>query len=172
MDDGFDPLEGLTPRQRLGLRQLLLEVHHAPSWSWQLPVLLRQRCWLKLERISLDEPHRWLPPDAREDAPELVRFRALRAQGVPPQQAEEQCWLEFGMANCRQALQRFWERQDEPRPAWTTHHYLELVSRYRRSFESGRPCIPMLVLPRAGSVTGHELHWVSDSTPPMRHTCA
>ena len=123
-------------------------------------------------KFSLDELHRWLPPDAREDAPELVRFRALRAQGVHPQQAEEQCWLEFGMANCRQALQRFWDRQDEPRPAWTTHHYLELVSRYRRSFESGRPCIPMLVLPRAGSVTGHELHWVSDSTPPMRHTCA
>ena len=47
MDDGFDPLEGLTGRQRLACRQLLSQVK-APSWSWQLPVLLHQRCWLRL----------------------------------------------------------------------------------------------------------------------------
>ena len=136
-----------------------------------MPVLIRQRCWLRLESISLDQLHRWLPPDARGEAPELVHYRRLRANGMTEIEAEQRCWEEFGMANCRQALQRFWESQGASGTTWTTRHYLELVNRYRRSFETGRPRIPMLVLPRSGSETGHQLHWLSINTPSMRHTC-
>ena len=171
MEDGFDPLEGLTSRQRRGLHQLMHAVERSHTWSWDLPVLIRQRCWLRLDHIRLDQLHRWRPPDARADAPELVHFRQLRAQGLSELEAEQACWQEFGMGHCRQALQRFWESQDDAGQHWTTRHYLELVSRYRRSFETGQPCIPMLVLARNGSKTGHQLHWLPVGTPSMRHTC-
>lgn len=171
MEDGFDPLDGLTSRQRLGLEQLMDAVAKKRTWSWELPVLIRQRCWLRLEQIQLHQLHRWCPPDARGDAPELVRYRQLRALGHAALDAEQICWQEYGMANCRQALQRFWDSEDDAAGTWTTSHYLELVNRYRRSFEAGQPSIPMLVLPRNGSRTGHQLHWLSVNTPSMRHTC-
>ena len=171
MKDGFDPLDGLTTRQRLGLQDLLGSLEMSGTWSWNLPVLIRQRCWLRLESISLDQLHRWLPPDARGEAPELVHYRRLRVNGMTEIEAEQACWQEFGMDSCRQALQRFWDSQDESGTTWTTRHYLELVNRYRRSFETGCPRIPMLVLPRSGSETGHQLHWLSINTPLMRHTC-
>ena len=51
MKDGFDPLDGLTTRQRLGLQDLLVSVEKTGAWSWDMPVLIRQRCWLRLESI-------------------------------------------------------------------------------------------------------------------------
>ena len=55
MTDGFDPLEGLTQRQRLGLQELMAAVDQTHSWSWNMPVLIRQRCWLRLDCISLGQ---------------------------------------------------------------------------------------------------------------------
>lgn len=171
MTDGFDPLEGLTQRQRLGLQELMAAVDQTHSWSWNMPVLIRQRCWLRLDCISLGQLQRWLPPDAREEAPELVYFRKLRADGMSEVEAEQTCWQEFGMDSCQQALHRYWDSRDASTSPWTSHHFVELVTLYRRSFEVGQTRIPMLVLPRIDSVTGHQLHWLSISPPPMRHTC-
>ena len=89
MKQGFDPLDGLTSRQRLGLQDLLVSVETTGTWSWDLPVLIRQRCWLRLEYIRLDQLHRWLPPDARGEAPELVHYRRLRVHGMTEIEAEQ-----------------------------------------------------------------------------------
>ena len=72
MVDPDNPLDGLTGRQRQALQNLLSDMRSSLAWSWQLPVLIRQRCWLRLEMIPLGDLHRWLPPDGREDAPELA----------------------------------------------------------------------------------------------------
>ena len=53
MVDPANPLEGLTRRQLQGLHNLLGDVRSSLAWSWQLPVLIRQRCWLRLEMIEL-----------------------------------------------------------------------------------------------------------------------
>ena len=119
MVDPANPLEGLTRRQLQGLHNLLSDVHSSLAWSWQLPVLIRQRCWLRLEMIELGNLHRWLPPDGCEEAPELCRYRELVAQGWSPLQAQEQCWQEFGDDDCRTALQRFWASQHDRKHDWT-----------------------------------------------------
>jgi hypothetical protein len=58
---GQDPLSGLTDMQRLGLEAALQDVNAGDGWSWQRPVLLRNRCWMQLNRIQLDQLHRLLP---------------------------------------------------------------------------------------------------------------
>ena len=75
MVDAANPLEGLTRRQLQGLHNLLSDVRSSLAWSWQLPVLIRQRCWLRLEMIELGNLHRWLPPDGCE----AVSYTHLRA---------------------------------------------------------------------------------------------
>ena len=61
----LDPLDVLTARQRLGLAEIFDEVRLASGWSWQLPVLLQERSWLRLMRINLRDLTRHLPPDGR-----------------------------------------------------------------------------------------------------------
>ena len=82
MKDWFDPLDGLTTRQLLGLQDLLGSLGMSGTWSWDLPVLIRQRCWLRLESIRLNQLHLCLPPDPRGEAPELVHYRRLRVNGI------------------------------------------------------------------------------------------
>ena len=53
VDTTTQALTGLTERQQRGLIEVLDEVRRAESWSWQLPVLLRERCWLRLSRTPL-----------------------------------------------------------------------------------------------------------------------
>ena len=167
-----DPLDVLTANQRRGLSEIFQEVRLASGWSWQLPVLLQERSWLRLMRIDLRDLNRHLPPDGREDAPELSRFRALLDQGIDPLQAQQHCWAEFGMEDCHRALRRYWDEHEGWRHGWTMSRYLELVSRYRRLIDRGETTLPLLVLAQEGSAECHRLHWVTDSTPMMRHTCA
>ena len=167
-----DPLDVLTTRQRRGVSEILHEVRLATCWSWQLPVLLQERSWLRLMRIRLSDLSRHLPPDGREDAPELSHFRGLIEAGLDPLQAQQLCWSEFGMEDCHRALRHYWDGQERERHGWTLHRYLDLVSRYRQSVDDGQPALPLLVLAQEGSQENHQLHWVSDITPMMRHTCA
>ena len=171
-ESGHDPLDALTSRQRHGLEEILREVGQAKSWSWSLPVLLHERSWLRLMQIRLNQLYRYLPPDGREDAPELVRFRTLIEEGFDALQAQQHCWDEFGMEDCQRALRRFWDGQSQNCHGWTLRRYLALVTRYRRSIDAGATAVPLLVLAQQGSDDFHQLHWVTDSTPTMRHTCA
>ena len=171
-DPGSNPFDVLTARQRRGLAEIFDEVRLAPGWSWQLPVLLQERSWLRLKRIRLSDLSTYLPPDGREDAPELRSFRSLIEGGLDPLQAQQQCWSEFGMEDCHRALRRYWDAQDDEGHGWTMSRFLDLVSRYRHSVDNGHPALPLLVLADRGSKESHQLHWVTDITPMMRHTCA
>ncbi len=165
-------LAGLTERQQRGLIDVLAEVRQADGWSWQLPVLLRERCWLKLSRAPLTELHRLLPPDGRDEAPELMQYRLLLQQGVDPLLAQQSCWHDFGMEDCQRALQDYWSSRDTASHGWTAQRYRQLVSSYRDRIERGITAVPMLVLARKNSVECHQLLWITENTPVMRHTCA
>jgi hypothetical protein len=116
---------------------------------------------------------RALPPDSTGDAPELVRFREWRQQGIDHLQAQELCWQEFGRQNCSLALRRFWTAQEQGHHGWTLSAYLQLLERYRQLLEADGPTpIPLLVLARQGSPEHHQLHWCWPRTPAIGHTCA
>lgn len=166
------PLAGLTDAQRIGLSQILHEVRRKGVWSWKLPVLLRDRCWLRLTRISLCQLQRHLPPNGRDEAPELMHYRQLVAEGLDPLIAQQACWLDFGTDDCQRAQQDYWRSRERSDHGWTAERYRQLVSRYRDSIERGIATVPMLVLARKESEEQHQLHWITDSTPTMRHTCA
>ena len=143
-----DPLRALTSTQLEGLGQILERLNAQPAWSWSLPVLLHERCWLRLSHVPLRNLNQVLPPDVNEDAPELASFRALVADGLDPLSAQQHCWQDFGMEDCCRALRQYWLSREQPGHDWTFQHYLELVSTYRTKVENGQPAIPMVVLPR------------------------
>tara|TARA_B100001093_G_scaffold514647_1_gene589154 strand:+ start:386 stop:946 length:561 start_codon:yes stop_codon:yes gene_type:complete len=159
------PLAGLTATQRLGLREVLMDVCKAGAWSWELPVLLRDRCWLRLDRIRLRQLMRHLPPDGRDEAPELMHYRELIAKGNEPLMAQQRCWQEFGMEDCQRALQAYWQGCEATNHGWSARRYRQLVSLYRDYFERGEASVPMLVLARRGTTEEHEIHWITTTTP-------
>lgn len=153
-----------TSRQRQLLRSCIARLAGSQTWRGDLPVLLLDRCWLRLTAVAIADLAQRLPPDCSREAPELVRYRELLAQGLPPQQAQQLCWLDFGMEACRQAQQRLWQAQDRGNHGWTLACYLSLLKAYRRRLEGGsaRP-LPLLVLARAdepATITAHRLLWL------------
>ena len=150
----------LTPRLQRQLDRLLTTQQQQHRWHGALPVLLLYRCWLQLQRVGVEEVARALPPDSSGDAPELVRFRELRQQGVEHLDAQERCWQEFGRTSCSLALRRFWEAQERGHHGWTLSAYLHLLERYRQLLEAEGPTpIPLLVLARGSSQEHHRLQW-------------
>jgi len=151
----------LTPGllERLGAQwQLQLQ---ETSWHGQLPVLLLNRCWLRLERVGVEELAGRLPPDSTAEAPELVRYRALRGEGIEVGLAEVLCWQEFGQEACQLAQRRFWQARERGNQGWTLAAYLAFLAQYRASFERPGPKpLPLLVLARAQSAEPHLLHWM------------
>lgn len=162
----------LTPRLQAQADQLLAALQQERSWHGDLPVLLLDRCWLRLQVVPVQRLAQVLKPDASGDAPELVRYRSLQQQGLTELEAQAQCWQEFGREACAEALRRFWLMQDRGNHGWTLPAYLQLLAQYRQRLESGgaRP-LPLLVLARPGSNEAHHLSWFWPTTPPMRHTC-
>lgn len=159
-----EALPTLTPRQRQLVGRCLQHLRSADGWQGSLPVLLLERCWLRLSAVSVEELAMRLPPDCSPEAPELVRYRDLLAAGHPPLEAEQICWLDFGMEACREAQQRFWRQQEQGNQGWTLTRYLEVVRQYRDRLEGGHPTpLPLLVLARqaeAGAGSDHQLHWL------------
>ena len=158
------PLAGLTKTQLLGLNDVLLDVRKADCWSWELPVLVRDRCWLRLDRIALSDLTRYLPPDGRDEAPELTHYRLLMAEGVDPLLAPQTCWQEFGMEDCQRALLAYWQSSAQTNHGWTASRYRQLVSRDRTRVERDITTVPMLVLARRESEEHHQIHWITDIT--------
>jgi hypothetical protein len=169
-----------TPRQRLEVSLQLTSLQGCRSWHGGMPVLLLERCWLRLSCVAVEDLARRLPPDVSREAPELERYRQLLSMGHPGWQAQQICWEEFGAQCCREALVRYWEAQERGAQAWTLTHYLDLLRDYRRNFEHQQPRpLPLLVLARAGEEgrgEAHRLIWLrpdtSEPSHPMRHTCA
>ena len=153
-------VNALTPRLQRQLSELLGVQQQQRRWHGALPVLLLDRCWLQLRRVHVEDLAQVLPPDSSGDAPELVRFRELRQQGVDHLEAQELCWDEFGRHSCSQALRRFWEAQERGHHGWTLSAYLHLLERYRQLIEAEGPSpVPLLVLARHGNPEHHRLEW-------------
>ena len=158
------PLAGLTESQRIGLHDLLLDVSKARAWSWELPVLLRDRCWLRLDRIRLSDLMRYIPPDGSDEAPELMHYQQLMAQGIDPLLAQQNSWLEFGMEDCQRALHAYWQSCDKTNHGWSAQRYRQLVSLYRDQIEQGLASVPMLILARRETYEEHQIHWITHKT--------
>ncbi len=177
-----DLLEQLTPRQRRDLGRHWRELQQHNRWSESLPVLLLDRCWLRLTVESLADLTRRLPPDASGEAPELARYRELRQRGLGGWEAQLSCWEEFGPEACREAQRRFWCAREAGNRGWTLERYLALRAEYRQRWHQERPRrLPLLVLGRegvdgaAGGEGEHQLLWLCPAADeperPMRHTC-
>lgn len=115
---------------------------------------------MRLDRIQLNELRFHLPPEGREEAPELVHYRLLIADGVEPLVAQQVCWDYFGVDDCQRALHDFWQSCQSEHHGWTSRRYRQLVIAYRERFERGDVAVPMLVLARRGSNEQHQLHWI------------
>lgn len=173
----------LTPSQRVQAHASLASLQDYPNWSGAVPVLLLNRCWLRLSEVPLERLAHELPPDLSWEAPELERYRQLIEAGWPTWQAQQRCWLEFGAEACQQALRRFWQAQEDPGRGWSLQDYLGFLTEYRHRFASQRPRpVPLLVLSRpsgrhvcAPSVEENGLFWLrldlSIDERVMRHTC-
>jgi hypothetical protein len=173
---GISTIPLLTSRQRAEVNHWLDQLDASAHWHGQLPVLLLERCWLRLSAVRVEDLARRLPPDSSWNAPELVHYRQLVDRGHSPLAAEQLCWLEFGTEACRQAQLRLWGAQELGNQGWTLESYLRLLRDYRRRFETGEMGqLPLLVLARRdegrkGSV--HELVWLGRGEgDAMRHTC-
>jgi len=141
------------------------------GWQGDLPVLLLDRCWLRLKPVPVQDLGQVLPPDASGEAPELVRFRHLHHSGLEACLAEQLCWQEFGRESFQQALRRFWSAQEAGNHGWTLDRYLALLAAYRRWMEADGPKpIPLVVLARAGAPEPHRIEWCWPLPTPMRHT--
>lgn len=169
----------LLDQHRRQLRQAQAELDRSERWHGGLPVLLLERCWLRLQGVTVETLAQRLPPDCSQAAPELCRYRELLAAGLSAWEAERSCWEDFGAQACREALRRFWAAQERGTQGWTLETYLELLHQYRRRFHQETPrSVPLLVLARrdAGSrLERHRLLWLGPEAarerPPMRDTC-
>ncbi len=160
----------LSSSQRLRTDGLLAQ-QQGYGWQGELPVLLLERCWLRLEPVSVQGLARVLPPDASGAAPELVRFRDLKGSGLEACLAEQLCWQEFGRGAVQQALRRYWSAQEAGNHGWTLDRYLAFLAEYRRWMEADGPKpIPLVVLARSGAPEPHRIEWCWPSPTPMRHT--
>jgi hypothetical protein len=162
----------LTPRLQRHADRLLEELQARRCWDGALPVVLLNRCWLRMQAVPVAELRRHLPPDCSAEAPELRRYRQLLEQGCADLLAQDICWQEFGREACGQALRRFWQEQERGNRGWTMAAYLQLLRRYRQYVEAdGATPLPLLVLGRVDGHEPHHLHWCWPASPAMRHTC-
>lgn len=166
-------LPWLTLGHRRRLDALRDELDASTGWHGTLPVVLLERCWLRMRVVTVATLAEAVPPDRSAEAPELVRWRHLVASGSDPHSAQLQCCEEFGSRAFQQALRLHWLHRDERRWGWTFADYLELLRLYRQGLEgrAGRR-LPLLVLRSADDEGRHALHWLSSRSRSMRHTCA
>ena len=169
----------LLPRHLLEAQRHLQGLQQASCWDGELPVVLLDRCWLRLEVLPIAGLCRRLPPDASREAPELVRYRELLDRGLPALEAQQMCWSEFGPQACHQAQRRFWNACEQGLRVWTLEDFLSLLEGYRLRFNHCRPRpLPLLVLAREGEALQggrHQLIWLDAADlgddRPMRHNC-
>lgn len=167
-----DGVEGFTAGQRRQLLAWQADLAKASGWSGDLPVVVHERCWLRLRAVPVGQLARQWPPDCSAEAPELSRYRELVKAGEDPWLAELRCWEEFGQPACQEAQRTYWQ-QHARNPGWTLTSYQTLLARYRQQMGStALRSLPLLQLPRAFSAEPHRILWLKPLRPSMRHTCA
>ena len=152
------------PRLHLQLQRCWELLLATSGWDEGLPVPVLDRSWLQLDILSIDALLGQFPVDSSAHAPELVRFQSLLEQGMPGDEAEQLCWQDFGPEACHRALRRFWQEQQQPSCLWSLEDYLTLIERYRRTLHSGKPELPLLVLPRRDGKQRLSCHWLPKKT--------
>ncbi len=133
------------------------------SWSLDLPVVLLNRCWLRLEEIKLKDLAQRLPPDNSKEAPELVRYRHLLSEVGNSLLVLQQCWNEFGIEDFHRALRNSWYWEDVGNNGWTFEKYSQLIEQYRTNIDQSHIAVPLIVLARENSGGEHQLSWIIDS---------
>ncbi|MCP9888798.1 hypothetical protein KBY96_12775 [Cyanobium sp. ATX 6A2] len=165
-------LAALTPEQQRRLQGWSEALDAAPNWHGTLPVVLLERCWLRLQAVTVATLADAVPADTSAEAPELMRWRQLTEEGSDPWSAQLVCWQEFGAQACQQAQHRHWQQQERHCCGWTFADYLGLLRDYRRGLVGGASRrLPLLVLRRPDGEQRHALHWLPSRHQPMRHTC-
>ncbi|MFO8237730.1 MAG: hypothetical protein R6U00_05635 [Prochlorococcaceae cyanobacterium] len=166
-------LAALTPVQQRRLQGWCDQLAVAAGWHGDLPVVLLERCWLRLQAVTVATLADAVPADTSAEAPELLRWRQLRQEGSDPWSAQLRCWHEFGAQACQQAQRRHWQQQEQHCCGWTFADYLDLLREYRQGLgPGGNRRLPLLVLRRPDGDQRHALHWLPSPHRTMRHTCA
>ncbi|MEX1324026.1 MAG: hypothetical protein AB1Z21_07525 [Synechococcaceae cyanobacterium] len=166
-------LSALTPEQCHRLQGWRDQLDAAPGWHAALPVVLLERSWLRLQAVTVSTLVEAVPADTSAEAPELMRWRQLLAEGCDPWSAQLVCWQEFGAQACQRAQRRHWQQQEQQSCGWTFADYLQLLRDYRRGLSGGESRrLPLLVLRRPDGEERHALHWLPCRHRTMRHTCA
>ncbi|AAQ00236.1 MULTISPECIES: hypothetical protein [Prochlorococcus] len=140
--------------------QLLLNSIRGKSWTLDLPVLVFDRCWLRLDQVRLIDLPLMLPPDASNEAPEMIYYRKLLSEGKDQLLAVQECWNEFGMEDFHRALRLCWHVNDVGNNGWTYTKYLGLIREYRLKINSSINTIPMIILARQDSKDDHKITWL------------
>ena len=130
------------------------------SWCLSSPVFLFDRCWLRLEKLRLDQLVQRLPPDNSSEAPELIKYYQLLAKGHDHLLAMQECWSEFGIEDFHRAIRHYWMWQDKGNNGWTFQRYLEVIGQYKKSFDQSSISIPLIILGRQKSSQHHMLAWI------------
>lgn len=68
-----DRAEAFTPSQRRQLLGWQADLASTSAWSGELPVVVHERCWLRLRAVPVGQLARQWPPDCSAEAPELTR---------------------------------------------------------------------------------------------------
>ena len=133
------------------------------SWSLASPVFLFDRCWLRLDKIRMEDLIKRLPPDNSGESPELIKYNQLLKKGTDHLLAVQECWYEFGIEDFHRAIRNYWSWQDKGNNGWTFKLYVELLKQYRKSFEDASVSIPLNILGRQNSIENHVVEWVVKS---------
>ncbi len=130
-------------------------------WTFNFPILLLNRCWLKLETITASELPIRLPPDNSEEAPELAKFHQLINAGENDLLALQKCWDEFGIEDFHRALRNSWDCKANGNNGWTFKKYISTIGQYRQSIALNQLTIPLILLGRQHSKEDHIVQWIN-----------
>ena len=159
-------LESLTSKQNTEIIEILAYTRKNLVWSWDLPIFIRERCWLRLTKTSLNELNTIVPTNILEDAPELKRYQELVQWGYDSLIAQQYCWLEYGQENCQRAQKMLWNNYiNDEYHGWNLRSYLSLISKYKHLIKAGIATVPMLTLARCDSSEPHHLNWITQKSP-------
>ena len=149
-----------SDKHKIHLNEALRELKEE-SWSWELPVFLLNRCWLRLEKIKLHQVSIRLPIDNSAEAPELKKYGQLLENGQDALLALQECWNEFGMEEFYRALRISWHWQAFGNNSWTFEQYILFIDQYKNKIAKGGLEIPLIVLGRQNTQEKHILRWIN-----------
>ncbi|WP_041391149.1 hypothetical protein [Prochlorococcus marinus] len=156
----MDTLLFWTSQQKKCLQETFKDLEAKP-WSYELPVFLLNRCWLRLEKITVMELAERLPTDNSRESPELIFYDQLLKVGYDSIFAMQLCWKEFGMEDFHRALRNSWRWKDRGNNGWTFKKYVALIEQYRANIDNSLIAIPLIVLARQDLKDRHELTWLN-----------